>query len=334
MNKKEKQKILYPDYPNGIYKYEYVDINGIKQYIQIRGKDKKNPIILFVHGGPGGSTAGMAHILMGSWEEKFTVVNWDQRNTCKTLLANKDRVDEIGKTGTMEEYIEDIDEIIGYLHTVYEFDKIILMGFSWGTVISSEYAKVHPENVLMYIGVGQLINYIEGFEVVCGQLMERAKADGNKKDIIKIEKILQSIPNDGKATDELLKQINVFSAMGGKYITKHTKAFPTKEFFNSPLLDRASRKTWFKHDNKNYERSFKTMCEYDFRDNMSFPVPVIFITGEEDTSCPHTMLQEIIDGIEAPRKELHIIKKAGHTCFWDNAEEFLRVLVDVTRDIL
>lgn len=334
MNKNEKQKILYPDYPNGIYKYEYVEINGIKQYIQIRGKDKNNPLLLFVHGGPGGSMAGLAHVMMGSWEDKFTVVNWDQRNTCKTLLANKDRVAEIGKTGTMEDYIQDIDEIILYLHTVHDFDKIILMGFSWGTVISSEYAKVHPENVSMYIGVGQLINYIEGFEVVCGQLMERAKAVGNKKDIIKIEKILQSIPNDGKATDELLKQIKVFSALGGKYITKHTKVFPTKEFFKSPLLDRESRKTWFKHDNKNYERTFKTMCEYDFKDNMSFSVSAIFITGEEDTSCPHSMLQEIIDGIEAPRKELHIISKAGHTCFWDNEEEFLRILVNVTRGIL
>lgn len=330
MKKSEQMKILYPDYPNGIYKYEYVEINGLKQYIQIRGKDKNNPLILFVHGGPGGSTAGMAHILMGSWEDKFTVVNWDQRNTCKTLLANKDRVAEIGKTGTMEDYIQDIDEIIKYLHTVYDFEKIILMGFSWGTVISTEYAKTHPENVSVYIGVGQLINYVEGFEVVCGQLMERAKEANNKKDIKKIQNILASIPTDGHATDELLKQVQVFSLLGSKYITKNTKAFPTKEFFKSPLLDRASRKTWFKHDNKNFEGSFKTMYEYDFRDNMSFTVPVVFIAGEEDTSCPYSLLKELSDSIESPRKELHIVNKAGHNCFYDNAEEFLKILVGVT----
>lgn len=330
MNKKEKQKILYPDYPNGIYKYEYVKINGIKQYIQIRGKDKKNPLILFVHGGPGGSTAGMAHILMGSWEDKFTVVNWDQRNTCKTLLANKDRVDEIGKTGTMSDYIKDIDEIIGFLHTVYEFDKIILMGFSWGTVISSEYSKLHPENVSVYIGVGQLINYVEGFQVVCEQLMERAKAAGNKKDIMKIEKIIENIPKDEKASVEWLKQIRQFSALGMKYISKSTKMYSPKDFYNSPLLDRASRKTWFKQDPKMHEGSYKTMFNYDFRDNMSFPIPAIFITGEEDTACPHSLLKGLIDDIEATRKELYIVDKAGHNCYYDNAEEFWRILVDVT----
>jgi len=333
MKKSDQMRILYPDYPNGIYKYEYVEINGLKQYIQIRGRDKSNPLLLFVHGGPGGSMAGLAHIMMGSWEDKFTVVNWDQRNTCKTLLANKDRVAEIGKTGTMEDYIQDIDEIIKYLHTVYDFDKLILMGFSWGTVISTEYAKAHPENVDIYIGVGQLINYVEGFQVVCGQLMERAKEVGNKKDVKKIENILASIPTDGLANKEWLKHVMVFNKLGAKYISNNTKAFPTKEFFKSPLLDRESRKTWFKVDNKNFERTFMTMFEYDFRDNMCFPVPAIFITGEEDTSCPHSMLQDIVDSIEAPRKELHIVSNAGHACFWDNAEEFLKVLVGMTDEI-
>lgn len=326
MKKKMREEILYPNCENGIYMYEYVDIGGVKQYIQIRGKDRKNPLLLFVHGGPGASMAGLAHVMFGAWEDSFTVVHWDQRNTCKTYLANKDRAKEIAKTGTVEDYIKDIDEIIGYLHTVYEFDKIILMGFSWGTVIASEYAKVHPENVSIYIGVGQLINYVEGFEVVCNQLLERAILLNNKKDIAKINKILESLPEDGYATDELLKQVQVYIKLGSKYITKNTRAFPTKEFFQSPLLDKASRKTWFKHDTKMFEGTFKTMCEYDFRDNMNFSVPVVFITGEEDTSCPHSMLQEIIDSVEAPKKELHILSKAGHTCFWDNPEDFLSIL--------
>ncbi len=326
MNKKKSDAILYPDCENGIYTYEYVDIGGIKQYIQIRGKDKKNPLLFFLHGGPGASMAGLSHVMNGAWEESFTVVHWDQRNACKTYLANKDRVKEIAKTGTMEDYIQDIDEVIRYLHTVYDFEKVVLMGFSWGTVIGSEYAKAHPENVSIYIGVGQLINYIEGFEVVCKQLLERATLSNNNKDIAKINNILQCLPDDGYATEELLKQVQVFIKLGSKYITKSTREFPTKEFFQSPLLDRASRKTWFKHDTKMFEGTFKTLCEYDFRNNMIFPVPVIFITGEEDTSCPHSMLQEIIDSIEAPKKELHILSKAGHTCFWDNPEEFLRIL--------
>lgn len=330
MNKKEKMNILYPDHPNGIYMYEYVMIHGIKQYIQIRGEDKTNPLILFVHGGPGGSMAGLAHVMQKRWEKHFTVVHWDQRNACKTYLANKDKAAEIAKTGTMEDYMQDIDEIIQYLHTVYDFEKIILLGFSWGTVISSEYAKAHPENVAVYVGVGQLINYIEGFRVVCDQILQCAQAANNKRDIKKINRILESLPIEGVMTQEFFKQIQVFSALGAKYIAKHAKAFPLKEFFQSPLLDHASRKMWFKSDARMFEGSFYTMYRYDFRNHMCYEIPVVFITGEEDTSCPHSILQEIIDRVDAPKKALHIVKQAGHACFYDKEEEFLNILKSET----
>ena len=143
----KKSEILNCYKENGICLYEYPEINGIKQYIQIRGADKKAPLLLFLHGGPGGSMAGLCHVMQNEWEKKFTVVNWDQRNTCKTLLANKSKVSEIAKTGALSDYINDIDAIIKYLHTVYTFEKIILIGFSWGSVIGSEYAKKHHENV-------------------------------------------------------------------------------------------------------------------------------------------------------------------------------------------
>lgn len=75
MNKSKKNVVLYPDNKKGIYSYEYPIINGIKQYIQIRGMDKKNPLLLFLHGGPGSSLAGLCHVLQAGWEEYFTVVN-------------------------------------------------------------------------------------------------------------------------------------------------------------------------------------------------------------------------------------------------------------------
>lgn len=63
MNKAEKKAIVNPDNPNGIYLYEYPVINGIKQYIQVRGTDRKNPLMLFIHGGPGGSMANVIKLI-------------------------------------------------------------------------------------------------------------------------------------------------------------------------------------------------------------------------------------------------------------------------------
>lgn len=330
MNKIEKEKILYPDNPNGIYKYEYVNINGIKQYIQIRGVNKNNPLLLFIHGGPGGSFAGLAHVMQDVWENDFTVVNWDQRNACKTYLANIDQVKEIAQTGTMEDYIKDIDGVIEYLHTVYDFEKIIILGFSWGSVIGSEYVKVYPQKVSCYIGVGQLVNYIEGFHVVCGQMRERAEKKGNKRDVAKINQILENIPSEPSMMKSFTKYVNMFSRMGNKYMSSNSKPFPVKDFMKSPLLDKNSRKAMFKATPDVLEGTFKTLFAYDFRDNMNYDVPVVLITGEEDTSCPHSMLKNIVDKIEAPNKELIIVEKAGHCCFYDKKEEFFRILKRIT----
>jgi pimeloyl-ACP methyl ester carboxylesterase len=62
----------------------YVKIGGIHQWIQIRGEDRDNPVILFVHGGPGGSTIPISSGWQ-PWEKYFTIVQWDQRGAGRTF---------------------------------------------------------------------------------------------------------------------------------------------------------------------------------------------------------------------------------------------------------
>src|SRR5258707_12286396 len=66
--------------PNGVQEGRFVVIGSIKQWVQIRGEDRNNPVLLFVHGGPGGSTLPMSSGWQ-PWEKYFTVVQWDQRGT-------------------------------------------------------------------------------------------------------------------------------------------------------------------------------------------------------------------------------------------------------------
>lgn len=324
MSKSKKNTILYPDNEKGIYLYEYPVINGIKQYVQVRGADKKNPLILFLHGGPGGSLAGLCHVLQAGWEDKFTVANWDQRNACKTYFANKEKAMEIAKTGTMEDFIKDIDEVIAYLHTVYNFEKLILMGFSWGSAIGSEYAKRHPEKLLCYIGVGQHISYVDGLDFVCDKLMELAK--GNEKDLSKIKAVEDSIPEEPKMTKEFMANLRSYVALGTKYISKSGKPFPIKALLTSPFLNFKEKLSVIKSDFTLLEGTITTMMTYDFRENMSYKVPVLFVFGEEDFSCPTDMLEDCFDSISAPVKKLEIIPKAAHTCFYDRPQEFMRAI--------
>ncbi len=322
----KKKELLYCYQEKGICKYEYPMINGLNQYIQIRGADRSNPLLLFLHGGPGGSMAGLCHVLQAEWEKHFTVVNWDQRNTCKTFLANKKNKAEIAKTGSISDYTADIDAVIKYLHTVYTFDKIILMGFSWGSLIGSAYAKSHPENVSCYIGVGQQVDYFEALELSCNQIRELAK--GSAEDTAKIDAFMKMASKKPQMDAAFMKELISFSELGTKYIARDGAPFPVKALMSSPFLKFREKKTMIRTDYTLFEGTYKTLTSYNFRSNLHFDVPVLFISGDEDFVCPNRMIADCFDEISAPKKKNVVIPKATHTCFLDKPEEFLQTVLD------
>lgn len=321
-----KQEILQCYTEKGICLYETPEINGIRQYIQIRGADKKAPLMLFLHGGPGGSMAGLCHVMQPEWEHHFTVVNWDQRNACKTYLANKSNAAAISQSGTLEDYMADIDAVIAYLHTVYDFEKIILMGFSWGSLIGAEYAKRHGETVSHYIGVGQFIHYIDGLHYSCEWLRKVVK--DAPADVEKINAFENSIPDPPQMTPAFMNSLQVFSMLGAKYIAKDGRAFPIKSLLTSPFL-RFGEKMAMVHGNpKLFSGTYQTMLSHDFRNNLHFDMPVLFVSGDEDFVCPNELLAQHFGQITAPQKKNVVISKATHTCFYDQPTAFLDTIID------
>ena len=324
-----KQEILQCYTEKGICLYETPEINGIRQYIQIRGADKKAPLMLFLHGGPGGSMAGLCHVMQPEWEHHFTVVNWDQRNACKTYLANKSNAAAISQSGTLEDYMADIDAVIAYLHTVYDFEKIILMGFSWGSLIGAEYAKRHGETVSHYIGVGQFIHYIDGLHYSCEWLRKVVK--DAPADVEKINAFENSIPDPPQMTPAFMNSLQGFSMLGAKYIAKDGRAFPIKSLLTSPFL-RFGEKMAMVHGNpKLFSGTYQTMLSHDFRNNLHFDMPILFVSGDEDFVCPNELLAQHFGQITAPQKKNVVISKATHTCFYDQPTAFLDTIIDFTK---
>lgn len=74
--------------PNGVNEAITARIGGIDQALTIRGKDRANPVLIVVHGGPGTPEMAMSWTYQRGWEDYFTVVQWDQRGTGKTFRLN------------------------------------------------------------------------------------------------------------------------------------------------------------------------------------------------------------------------------------------------------
>lgn len=112
---------------------EFVSVNDVNHYLFHSGTNYDNPVLLYLHGGPGSVESLFAHAFQDKLEEIFTIVHWDQRGAGKTLTKNPD------KYPTIDVMLEDLYGIIQYLKQKYNKEKIVLLGRSWGTILGSIY---------------------------------------------------------------------------------------------------------------------------------------------------------------------------------------------------
>ena len=115
--------------PNGVEELVPAPINGTTQWLSVQGRDRRNPVLLYLHGGPGSPTMPEAYTFQSPWEDYFTVVQWDQRGTGKTYAANDPNA--LASTMTIEQMTSDGEEVVRYLQKRYGKRKIFLLGHSW-----------------------------------------------------------------------------------------------------------------------------------------------------------------------------------------------------------
>src|SRR4030095_15960117 len=128
--------------PNGIDQASYVEIGGIEQWITIRGEDKRNPVLLFLHGGPGDATNPWSYATFRPWLQAFTVVQWDQRGAGLTLGKNGP---SSASAITIARMTQDGIELTELLRKTLQKEKVILVGHSWGSVLGILMVKARPE---------------------------------------------------------------------------------------------------------------------------------------------------------------------------------------------
>lgn len=138
--------------PRSIASLEKIKLGGMDQWILIRGNDVSNPVLLWLHGGPGAAQMPIAHHFDKNLEKDFIVVHWDQRGAGK---SNPKDFDE--QTMTFEQFITDAHELTQYLKRRFNTEKIYLVGHSWGTQLGIKMVQLYPEDYFAYIGIGQAV---------------------------------------------------------------------------------------------------------------------------------------------------------------------------------
>jgi pimeloyl-ACP methyl ester carboxylesterase len=111
----------------------------------IRGRSQHNPVLLWVHGGPGMPDYLLTEQYATNLEDLFTVVWWDQRGAA---LSYHPTIPP--ETMTIEQFISDTLAVTDYLRQRFHQEKIFLLGYSWGSLIAIQAAARSPERYHAY----------------------------------------------------------------------------------------------------------------------------------------------------------------------------------------
>ncbi len=173
--------------PNGIDSLQPVRIGGIDQWIEVRGQNVNNPILLFIHGGPGIAFIPMAGAFQSPWEKYFTVVQWDQRGAGKTYTSNDKELQR--RTMDVSQMEQDTLDVVNYLRHRFKREKIFVLGHSWGSLLGLWLAHEHPELIYAYVGTGQAVNMEQNEEVGYQVALQQARDRHNEQAVKDLENI-------------------------------------------------------------------------------------------------------------------------------------------------
>jgi len=149
---------------------EKVRIGGSDQWVLGKVPGHCNPIVLYLHGGPGTSQLTSNRRDTKRLEQFFTVVNWDQRGAGKSYRAITDLAGM-----TIDQFVHDTVELTRYLLSKFHQERLVLVGHSWGTVIGATAVARHPELYHCYVGIGEIGNMKEGEPVSYQWTLDRAR---------------------------------------------------------------------------------------------------------------------------------------------------------------
>ncbi len=302
----------------GIDEASYVAIGGIDQWVTIRGEDRKNPVLLFLHGGPGDVTSPWTFALFAPWEKQFTVVQWDQRGAGRTLRKTGP---SIATTMTLDRMAQDGIELSEYLRKHLGKDKIIVVAHSFGSILGLRMVRARPDLFYAYVGTGQVADETRNYAVAYEGLMKKARALGNKRAVDELSRVGPPPYSSGEGYGVQRKWANNFEGAdrflpGTLGLTLEAPGYSVQDINDS-------------HDGQmlSGERLVPQAKSERPKDlGLDFAIPMFFFEGAEDFTTPTELARQYLSSIKAPRKRFVPIS-GGHFAVFMNSDQFLRELV-------
>jgi pimeloyl-ACP methyl ester carboxylesterase len=328
INQRKRAKELVISSPNGIVEQGFAPIDGIEQWISIRGEDRGNPVLLLIHGGPA-STYSVFIPTLRPWERHFTVVQWDQRGAGKTLRRNGDASASLL---TFERLAEDAIEVIEYLRQRLGKQQVILLGSSVGSLIGVMVAQRRPDLLSAYVGTDQ--NGLDTLSVSYQLTVAHFREAGDKRKASATENLWRNVaqwtPREFNQYHQLILKASATLGIPDfalDVIFPAMMSSPNHTFRDVRDITRGMKLS--------LDALFDELMSFDLRRyGQSFAMPFYVFQGDSDLFTPAAAARAYFDGIQAPHKEFALIQRSGHLAAFTRPEQFLEELLTRVRPLV
>ncbi|MBT9189122.1 alpha/beta fold hydrolase [Zobellia russellii] len=316
--------------PNSIATHEDMTINGVQQRVTIRGKDKNNPVLLIVHGGPGAPILPVIYKLSGiDLEDIFTVCYWEQRGSG---LAYNDSIPD--SSITLDHIVDDGLELSNQLKKTFKKDKIYIEGLSWGTAVAAYMVQKQPELYHAYIGSGLMANLSLSEELSYEFAMSESQKHNDTVSISQLKQIgrppyVKNSKNSVTEAFEIERQIVM------KYAP--IKLDTDFNFIKSMFLDNGltfkEKFTDMINSPESYYPAAKilqpTAIDMNLmRDIPELKVPVYILQGDNDHFTETPVAKMYFDSIIAPSKKWFLFENGTHGVQIEYPEKYRSIYIN------
>lgn len=299
----------------------FVPIGGIDQWLSIRPAAPADPVLLFLHGGPGEAMSPFAS-LFDPWRRAFTVALWDQRGAGRTFGHNRTGQGEM----SLARLTADTIAIAEHLRDRLGKAKIVIVGQSWGSILAWSAIHTRPDLFSAYVGTGQAVSW--GRSIASQERHARAQATtANDREALTALDAAQRLPLSDMARTAPLRRW-IMPPADQAFLEEQRRFLGPRPFPETgPVGD------WVAGFGFSAEALTPEVVAFDaYASGPAAAIPVVVIQGRDDHVTPTDVAERFVSDLAAPAKAFVTIE-GGHFACYTNAEAFAEVLVARVRPL-
>lgn len=309
--------------PGSFFEKSHVNINGVRQGMIISSTDVGNPVLLFLHGGPGMPEYCLTQRYPTGLETLFTVVWWDQRGAG---LSYSPRI--APETMTVAQIVADTLAVTNYLRDRFGQARIYLMAHSGGTFFGIQAAARAPQLYHAYIGVAQMAHQLKSEVLAHAYMLQAFRATGDAAMVRKLQSAAPTVTAPLPAAYARLRDGAMHTL--GVGTTRDMKSVITGVFLPSwQCPDYSLREKIDLWRGKVF--SMRLLRDEMFATDLTqqvrnIDVPVYFFSGVYDYTVNYALTKDYFARLRAPLKGFYSFEQSAHSPMFEEPERTRRIL--------